>query len=141
MTQNQRFMGASDHVTSSSEVFAGHTILMVEDDLLIATATAEMLTSLGASEVSVATTVGAALEFLEANDPTLAFLDANLNRETSVPVAQACVAAEVPIILTTGYAETDTSLAVFPPAPICTKPYSVEKLRTAYHQLVGAKTA
>ncbi len=78
-------------------------ILVVEDELLIAMETEQILVDLGCSVVGPAPSVAQALALLDGEEPDFAILDVNLGPERSVPVAEALRKRGVPFALATGY--------------------------------------
>ncbi len=80
----------------------GRDVLLVEDNMIIALDAEESLYDLGASTVTVAPTVGDALDHLAGNKPGFAALDYNLGDGTSAVVAQRLRAMNVPFVFMTG---------------------------------------
>lgn len=116
--------------------------MVVEDNMIIAMDTQEMILSFGARDVHVFGGAAAALTALESLTPKVAVLDVNLGGETSIPVARACAERGIPFVMATGYGATDEISAEVPGVPICTKPYTAEELREALQRaLRGAGTA
>ncbi len=110
-------------------------VLLVEDNLIIALDTEDILLRLGVREVRTASNVAEALRTIAERAPEYALLDVNLGAETSFEIASRLLELKVPFCFTTGYGEQ----AVFPDAfsaiPKFRKPYTVDVLRTA---LAGA---
>ena len=104
------------------------TVLVVEDNMIIAMDAADILSDLGASKVLTASSVPEALRMLEANRLSMAVLDVHLGSETSFPVAQVLAARGIPIVLASGYGSQSETLAQFPEAPVVAKPYTAETL-------------
>ncbi len=106
-------------------------MLLVEDNLIIALDAEEMLRTLGATDVAVASNVADALRLIDDAKPSFALLDVNLGSEMSWPVAARLRALGVPYIFATGYG---TGID-YPPGDrltaTVTKPYSVETLAAA----------
>ena len=82
----------------------GRTILVVEDEFLLADDLAQSLAEIGAVVLGPVRTVSAALELIE-SQPALdaALLDVNLGHEKVFDVADALAARHVPFCFTTGY--------------------------------------
>lgn len=79
-------------------------ILIVEDEYLLASELAEILSEAGAVVVGPAATVRDALALItQADSLDGALLDVNLGGELVFPVADALTARQVPFVLTTGY--------------------------------------
>lgn len=120
-----------DHVSDgvkSEGILAGRHVLLIEDSMLIALSAEDALRALGAAEVTVAPSSGAARKAMEAGGIDFAVLDFNLGSETSLPVAEELVVQGTPIVMATGYG-SDLEL---PPAlkdvPVVTKPYDLRSL-------------
>lgn len=108
-------------------------VLLVEDNLLIALETENILYALGADSVHVASSVNAALAHLGAEQPTFAVLDYNLGREQSVPIAERLAAMDVPFVFATGYGDTSMIDARFRNRTILTKPFTAISVLNGYN--------
>lgn len=95
----------------------GLSILVVEDEYLIAMDMDMTLTNLGARVVGPAPSVEVALNAID-NDETLdlAVMDINLGDERSYPIAEVLAERGVPVIFVTGYDD------LIVPAPFSTYP-------------------
>ena len=103
-------------------------VLLVEDNIIIAMGTEELLMTLGADNVLVAGSVATALQLLETETPTFALLDINLGAEMSWPVATRLRELGVPYVFGTGYGDgIDYPLEHRSTASL-TKPYSLGSL-------------
>ncbi len=109
--------------------------LVVEDNLIIAMDASDILTGMGLKAVHTASTVAEALRVAEANTISVAVLDVNLGKETSLPVARFLSERGVPFVLASGYGGQADTLAKFPPAPVVAKPFTVETLSRALLKL------
>lgn len=111
--------------------------LVVEDSMIIAMDATDMLQELGCDEVDVAGSTAEAMTLLDAGTTyDFALLDVNLGSDTSASVAQVLAERGVPIVLATGYGETEAIKESFPPAPVLQKPYSSDTLRSAIRSSV-----
>lgn len=110
---------------------AGKTVLLVEDQTLIALDTENMLRDLGATEVATFANTQQALEWLADGVPAVAVLDYKLGKETSLSVAEALVARSVPLIFTSGYGEIETNSDPWHDVQVVQKPYTPEALARA----------
>jgi CheY-like chemotaxis protein len=92
-------------VDSPLEVLRGRTLLLVEDEYIVAADLAIRLEDLGAVIVGPAGSVEEALELVQSQSGRLdgAVLDVNLAGHRVYPVADALIAKAVPFVLTTGY--------------------------------------
>ena len=82
-------------------------ILIVEDEPLIAMMLEDFLLSLGHEVRATCESVGEALKAVQAADFDLAILDVNLRGEAVFPLADELLARDLPVILLTGYQQTD----------------------------------
>lgn len=96
---------AISEIETSEKRLDGLSVLVVEDQSLIALDTEDMLRRLGAKEVRLAPTVEDALQEIEATPPDLAVLDFNLGDMTSEAVANLLVERNIPFVFTTGYSD------------------------------------
>lgn len=120
------------HAPSPERQVAGPAhVLVVEDNMIIALDLEGVLQKFGIGEVSLASTVGAALESLDAGRPDFAFLDLNLGEETSLPVADRLLADGVPFAFGTGFGDQADLPEHLSSVPIISKPYSEKALREA----------
>jgi two-component sensor histidine kinase/CheY-like chemotaxis protein len=108
------------------------TVLVVEDNMIIALEAEEALIALGASAVDTAPSVREALRLIEASPPGRAVLDVNLGGETSVPVARRLAELGIPYAFATGYGESFKIPPDLAAVPVIKKPYVAEDLRSAF---------
>ncbi|MEM8750668.1 MAG: HWE histidine kinase domain-containing protein [Pseudomonadota bacterium] len=113
----------------SEKSFDYRNILVVEDNMIIALDAEMMLSEMGASHVVIAPSVNSALEALEGNQIDFALLDVNLGNETSLPVAEALQAKNIPFAFSTGYGEQSAVASRFPNAAVIQKPYDSDSLK------------
>jgi DNA-binding response OmpR family regulator len=81
----------------------GRSVLLVEDELLVAWDIEQMLTAAGVRVLGPAASVASALALLKANKPDAAILDLNLRGELVTPVARRLREMGVPFVLSTAY--------------------------------------
>lgn len=106
-------------------------VLVVEDNVVIALDTSDILEDAGAEEVLVAATAAQGLGILADHEIAFAVLDVNLGSGTSLEVAEALAAKGVPFVLATGYGEGSRTTEGFPESSILKKPYSPTDLVAA----------
>ncbi|WP_407519538.1 HWE histidine kinase domain-containing protein [Methylobacterium oryzisoli] len=111
--------------------FAG-TVLVVEDNMIIALEAEEVLTAMGAETVDMAASVREALRLIDASPPDRALLDVNLGSETSVAVAQRLAELGIPYAFATGYGESFKVPPELGDVPVIKKPYGVDSLRRVF---------
>jgi len=112
----------------------GRRVLIVEDAVLLALELETGLSDAGAHVIGPAYELEEALALLDQKIDA-AVLDANLNGESVMPVAQALAERGVPFIFATGYGDTGAALAGFN-APIVRKPYDVGQVAQAVTDLM-----
>ena len=79
------------------------TILIVEDEFLIAMDLQLLFEGLGWRVLGPAATVRGALELLKTETPTVALLDVNLGNERVTPVAEELKFRSVPFVVASAY--------------------------------------
>ena len=115
-------------------------VLVVEDQLLIAMDTEDLLRKLGATSVFAVANVDGALAALDPL-PDVAVLDVNLGSENSFAVADALAERGAPFLFATGYNESFVLPERFSQTPVAHKPLTAEELGRIFTDLfksVGA---
>ena len=107
-----------------------HSILIVEDEPLIAMMLEDFLGSLGHRVSGTCDSVQCALEEVEKGNFDLAILDVNLKGENVWPVASLLRAKNVPFVIATG-GHVDPPPPEFDDAPVIEKPYPVDRVSPA----------
>ena len=106
-------------------------VLLIEDNMIIALDTEEMLKELGVGEIMVSGSVTQALRAIEKERPEFAVLDFNLGEESSEPVARELVRMGVPFVLATGYSAKEVDFEELGARAILKKPYDKSDLAKA----------
>lgn len=114
------------------------SVLILEDEPLVAFALEDMLFELGSKDVRLATTTAEAFRCLEGYTPDLAVLDVNIRGDRSYGVACELVRRNVPIVFATGYGDAEHP-EILRTVPTLTKPYSAADLKSAIGTARGAK--
>ncbi|MET0496866.1 MAG: response regulator [Steroidobacteraceae bacterium] len=83
------------------------TVLLVEDDFIVAFDLQTLLEEAGATVVGPATSVAQARELLATSLPTVALLDVNLNGEHVFPLVADLRRREIPFLFATAYADNE----------------------------------
>ena len=109
---------------------AGKSILIVEDEPLIAMMLEDFLLSLGHDVRATCDSVSEALKAVEAGDFDLAILDVNLKGESVWPVAAQLRLREIPFIIASG-GHVDPPPAEFASVPMIDKPYTIDRVNPA----------
>jgi CheY-like chemotaxis protein len=116
----------------------GRSILIVEDEMLLAMLLEGMLDDLGHTVIKAAR-VATAVRMASEAVIDCAILDVNLSGENSYPVADALRKRGIPFVFATGYGG-DGVQADYRDAPILTKPYRVHDLERALAQALTPAT-
>ena len=105
--------------------------LIVEDNVIIAMETEDILRGFGFQDCRITGSVASALELIESSAVTFAMLDVNLGQDTSEPVAAELEKRNIPFIFASGYGEAPLRSGQFKTIPAVTKPYNERDVRTA----------
>lgn len=117
-----------------NKILQGLSILLVEDQALIAMDTEELLSTMGALKVSIAPTVGAALNSIDLDPPDCAVLDLNLGSSSSELVAARLGESGIPFVFATGYRDGTHIPDQFKEIPVVRKPVAEKALAIALQQ-------
>jgi DNA-binding response OmpR family regulator len=112
------------------------SILIVEDEPLIAMMLEDFLESLGHSVAGNCDTVECALDHVEKGGFDLAILDVNLKGENVWPVAAKLRERKLPFVIATG-GHVDPPPPEFNDAPLIEKPYTVDRVTPAIDAAFG----
>nr|WP_281414741.1 response regulator [Plastoroseomonas arctica] len=106
---------------------SGRTILVVEDEQLVAMLIEDALVDAGAIVMGAAATVAEALMLLGTSVPDVAVMDMNLCGQSAAPVADALAARGVPFLVATGYGAAGLPKG-HESAPVLAKPFDPNDL-------------
>lgn len=140
------FMIPSSHVSNLGENMDGNVnksqeieklsttgltgnVLLVEDNMIIAMDTEDMLQKLGAETVHLAASIAEALEFIDTQTISFAVLDVNLGNETSEPIAKALHTSQIPFVFATGYGDAIALIDEFPNVQVLQKPFGMANIQ------------
>ena len=112
------------------QVSDARSILIVEDEPLIAMMLEDFLLSLGHEVRATCDSVSEALKAIQTDDFDLAILDVNLKGESVWPVAAALRERDIPFILASG-GHVDPPPAEFAGVPMIDKPYTIDRVTPA----------
>ena len=129
--------GRVDQPVPSVDFSIGGPVLLLEDNMIIAMATEDVLMSFGASRVNTAAGVRHALSLIDDDPPVVGVLDVNLGNETSVAVADRLRELGIPFIFATGYGESATMPERFAAVPVLKKPYGSEQVVQVLASVMG----
>lgn len=122
---------------TASETKPRKSILIVEDEAIIALDLEERVGELGYDVFRTVASVAEGLKALEAGTPSLAIVDMNLAGHSSRPIAEALSARGVPMIFSTGYADTRDLPEPLARAPRLSKPISQTDLERTIAELTA----
>ncbi len=128
-------------ITTEDEraVLGAMTILVLEDEMMVAMLLEDMLGDLGCRVVGPVSTVDAALAKLEERNVDAALLDVNLSYgQSGYPVAEALTARQVPFTFVTGYG-AGTLNPAFRDRPTLQKPFHMSALVDVLMTMAKAK--
>lgn len=112
-----------------------HTILIVEDEPLIAMMLEDIVEDLGHSPAGIADNVDEALQCVKQGGFDLAILDVNLGGHECWPVADELAARSIPFILATGGHVTPPPHH-YTSAPTLIKPFTLDSVREVLESLI-----
>jgi CheY-like chemotaxis protein len=114
-----------------------HSILIVEDEPLIAMMLEDFLETLGHKVVASCDSVDEALDHVAAGGFDVAILDVSLKDGRNVwPVADRLAAAGIPFVLATG-GHVEPPPAAHAGAPVLAKPYTIDAIEPALDKACG----
>ncbi|HZG08468.1 MAG TPA: response regulator [Allosphingosinicella sp.] len=109
---------------------AFRSVLIVEDEPLIAMMLEDFLDSLGHNIAGICDSVGEAMVRVEEGGFDVAILDVNLKGERIWPVADRLAAMGIPYVLATG-GHIDPPPAAHADAPVLSKPFTIDAIEPA----------
>jgi CheY-like chemotaxis protein len=110
---------------------AGKSVLLLEDEFLIAMDAEEILKQLGVVSIEVVGTIADARKAAEAGQFDVALLDVNINGEMSFPVAERLKQRGIPFVFASGYEMRDRAPPEADAALCLAKPYTTDALKDA----------
>ncbi|WP_174804254.1 HWE histidine kinase domain-containing protein [Martelella limonii] len=111
---------------------APESVLIVEDNLMIAMDAEMIFERLGCNDTAVASTVKAAMDMLDSRSFNFALLDINLGNETSFEVARRLKQIDTPFLFASGYGDSLTLPEDLEEIRILTKPYDNDMIRSLF---------
>jgi CheY-like chemotaxis protein len=109
---------------------SGRSILVVEDEPLIAMMLEDFLETLGHTVHASCESVDEAVTRAQEGGFDVAILDVNLNGQTAWPVARALREKQIPFVIATG-GHVEPPPAEFANVPVIEKPYTVDRVTPA----------
>jgi CheY-like chemotaxis protein len=106
----------------------GHSVVLVEDEVLIRIMVADMLRELGYRVAGEAGRIEEAIGLVQNTEFDLAIIDVNLHGELVFPVAETIKARNRPFIFATGYTDPSVLPDEYRDRPSLQKPFRIEAL-------------
>jgi PAS domain S-box-containing protein len=128
--------GVENAVAGAGITLAGGTILLVEDEAIVALAMNDSLIELGFSVIGPFSRVSDACRALQNNQVDAAILDINLDGEMVYSLAELLTARKIPFVFATGYG-TESIETRFEHIPVLQKPIEKDMLTRLF---MGAAT-
>jgi len=116
----------------------GVSVLLLEDEYLIALDAELSLKDFGVERVEIASTLQEAERLAAAGRYDVALLDVNINGEMSFALAESLRRRGIPVVFATGYELNSRDALPTEVGIMISKPYTREKLRDALASAVGA---
>lgn len=134
---------ASDGARSEQPVQAAPSVLVVEDDPLIAMDLADFLSAEGFAVLGPVSNVMKAIEMISLQRPKAVVLDLDLRGENATPVAVVLRAEAIPFLLTTGNSVRKSSETSGPLAGVINlgKPTPLDELLQHLKQMLTPSSA
>ena len=121
------------------QALAGCSVLLVEDEYLIAADAEMMLMQIGAANVTLIGDFEEARAAAAEGQFDAVILDVNLNGKLSFPIAKILQVRAIPFVFATGYNLQSRPLPGFENGVCVTKPYSAERLKAALLSALHAR--
>jgi len=116
------------------------TVLIAEDNPLIAVSYEDLVTDAGLSVGGSFLSCESAEKWLSVHNPDLAILDVTLQDGNSAELAKKLCGREIPFLVVSGYsAESEGIDAIFKSAPWLEKPVTSAALESALHSLITSQ--
>ncbi|WP_347138252.1 response regulator [Paracoccus sp. SSK6] len=131
---------AADQVPDAAAALEGRSILVVEDEPLVALDIQAELEDAGAGPVQIARTVETALKALTEASFDLALLDGNLKGQQVDAVAERLRRAQIPFCFVSGYGREHLPRG-FEDVPLIPKPFAPAALRRILAELLDMRLA
>jgi DNA-binding response OmpR family regulator len=125
----------SDSRRGSQSILARKSILIVEDEPLVALDLHATLSTVGASLIS-AVTAGEAIKLIGYADVSAAIVDVQLGREDATQVCNLLDQRRIPFVFYTGRAAETVVLAAWPNIPVLKKPATPQTIIAALEALL-----
>ena len=129
------------HSMNDNSPLSGVTVLVVEDDLLLAMDLEDTLAGMGAVIVDVCLTLDEAMARADADDFAVAVLDFSLGSDSVAPLARRLARRNTPFVLHTGMSRSEPNLMEWKDFVIVEKPASPHTLIVAIKNVLAREPA
>jgi CheY-like chemotaxis protein len=119
------------------DTLKGLSVLLVEDEYLIALDAEQILKGVGADRVEIVATFDEACSRARDGAFDLAVLDINLNGRPSFPIGEIIQSRGIPLVFASGYDLRSRQHPELGAAPCVVKPYTAARLREAVIAALG----
>ncbi|HEX5538011.1 MAG TPA: response regulator [Sphingobium sp.] len=126
-------------MTSSVSPPPARSVLIVEDEAMIALMLEEFVGALGHRVHGVANTLEDACRIVRSGGFDLAILDCHLNGEEAWPVADMLEQSQIPYVLSSGGSSSDIP-APYAGRPLLAKPYTLGTISDVLGTCIGTPT-
>lgn len=137
--ERARDMLAEGRSESADAMTFSGTALILEDNMIIALDAEEFLLELGASDVSVVSSVAEANTAMDQKTFDFALLDVNIGSETSEAIARRLTSEKIPFAFATGYGEAASLMKHFDNPVVIQKPYDLASLTAGLRKAINPK--
>ena len=110
-------------------------VLVVEDSMMVALDTSDMLKNMGVEKIETAATVDQAVSVIQKAPPDFALLDVSLRETTSFSVAETLQSMDIPFCFVTGFGSDLDLPDQFKSQIVLTKPTDLKTLRATIRKL------
>jgi len=125
-------------ITINTNLLKGHSVLLVEDSLIIALDAEDILVRLGGNLLT-ASTPEAAHDLLDESRPDFAILDINLGDQNSFGIANRLLDENIPFFFASGYGEQAKLPSEHRHRVVLQKPYTASNMQRAVEVMLGQR--
>ena len=130
-------VGDTSDSSTKPRPLLGLSVLLLEDNLIVALEAEDLLRAMGASSVVAVSSIAAAVNVCQTTSIDFAVLDINLGFENSLEFAAFLRGANTPFVFASGYGEQEVSGESRVPELTVAKPYDLESLCNAIVVTLG----
>ena len=127
-------IGTASSDAPSDRPLAGLSVLLLEDNMIVALEAEDLLHQLGAAKVEIAADLIGAEKAIDRGGVDIVMLDIGIGDLNSAPLARRLSSVSIAFFFASGYDERPGLASEFTDIPIVGKPYSLTSLRMAATQ-------